>query len=227
MTPPIAFSREAQTKSDSGDTTTNNSDGDLESSMLSHNALKNPVQSSPDIISRSSMEVAAEFGTPEAEKSSKHGIKPDIVKDGLTEPHQVKSDAKNEAMLVSKVVSRESQELEDINVPKSKPRLGKIGGRGKPKKASDLSEPNDLPTEPKSISWRDRSQSTTLDTEEKPRPTIPFNPNPVRKGRASLPLESSSPQRETSQERANSRRERLKRDLEKNATTQAKRKRKF
>lgn len=227
MTPPITFSRKAQKKSDSEDTTADNSDGDLDSSVFNQNARKNSFQPSPDKISRSSMEVDAENGTFEAEGSRKPEIKPDIIKGGPTEPHQVKPDAKKKATLVSKVVSGESQDPDHKHVPKSKSRLGKIGGRGKPEKASDLSEPNDLPTEPQSISLRGRSQITTLDTEGKPSHTIPTNPNPLRKGGAGLPRGSPSPQRGTSQAHANSRREQLKRGLEKNGMTPAKKKRKF
>lgn len=119
-------------------------------------------------------------------------------------------------------------EIDAHNQPRaaSKPRakLGKIGGKGKlGKRDEPLSETGHAP--PAAASESSRFVDVGAHTE-----VGPFSKNRVeseRTGRMTIqPGESSLP-RETSQERANRNREKLKRELETKSHTGAKKKRKF
>ena len=216
-----------QTKSNQGDTTTDDSDGDLISGMLTDNAHKYPVQPSPDTLSRSSSAGEAEFGTFKSRDSSNHKIKPDISVDDSEKPNQANLENENEAIRTLRVTSLESDGMDDVPRPQTKSRLGKIGGRSKPIKPSDAGEHKELHCEPKYNPPQERRKLTTLDAEDKACPSLPSDSELLKKERASLALELSAPQRETSQERADHRRERLKRDLETTAMPPIRKKRKF
>lgn len=153
--------------------------------------------------------------------------KPDIAMGDSQKPKQASLEKTNEAMGTFRVTSPKSDNIDDVSVPQSKPRLGKIGGKSKPIKSSDPIEHRDLPFEPKSIPSRERRKLTALDAGDKTCLSLSSDTNPSKKERASLLHELPSPQRETSQERADHRREQLKRNLETAAATPTKKKRKF
>jgi hypothetical protein len=216
------------TKSVHGDTTTDESDKNLDSSVLDHNARKKSVQRSSAIFSRSSSAAKVDLSTLKAKKPSEHQIKPDVPTQGPLESHRANSDEEHNNMKFSKVAAPGSEDLGPRSTPKSKPKIGKIGGRGKLEKASDLSGPKNIAVEPKSIPSRNGRNTATLDTENKPVFALPADHvDPSRNRRGSLPPQSPSPPRETSQERANNRREHLKREIERNAKAGSKKKRKF
>ena len=107
----------------------------------------------------------------------------------------------------------------------SKPRIGKIGGktnmnteRGKPAVASPTRVTGPMITQVniEPVSDRTKQRRGTLKASE-----------PVRIGRPTVQTRSPSPMRETSQERANRKREQLKRELESKGQASAKKKRKF
>lgn len=224
----MRFNSLEQTNSIHGDTTTDESDKDLDSSILNHNAGKKPVQRSSTILSRSSSVAEADLSILKAENPRKCQIKPNIPTHGQSEYNRANSDEEHNAMDLPKVTTAGSENLSPRSSPKSKPKIGKIGGRGKPEKASDLSRPKIVSLEAKSIPSRGRKYPATLDTEVKPEFSLPADHvDSLRNKRTSLPPELPSPPRETSQERANSRREHLKRELERNAKAGSKKKRKF
>ncbi len=206
-----------QTRANSGDTTTDDSDG-----VLKSNSTKRAAYPSPNILSRSSTVGNAETRRPEAKNPVKHDFKHDLPAGRSSVSPNANLHEEKEAISMSMVTSSESEGLQVTAIPKSKPRLGKIGGRGKPGKVCDLSGPDNGSTKPYSRKAGD------LNIEERPCVTIPTDSvDSLRKGRASLPLDSPSPKRETSMERANNRREQLKRELEKNSVSHMKKKRKF
>ncbi len=206
-----------QTRASSEDTTTDDSDG-----VLKPNSSKRAAYPSPNILSRSSTVENAETGRLEIKKPAKYDSKRDFSTGRSSESPNANLHEEKEAITMSMVTSSESEGLQVTAIPKSKPRLGKIGGRGKPGKVSDLSGPENGSMEPYGRKVGDR------DIEERPCVIIPTDSvDPLRKGRASLSLHSPSPKRETSMERANNRREQLKRELEKNSVSQVRKKRKF
>lgn len=194
--------------------------------MLTDDARKNTVQKSPDTLSRSSSSKDAGFGKFKGEDPSNYKIKLEIPVGDLEKPNQANLEKKNEVNRKSRVTSPESDGIDDVPVPQSKSRLGKIGGRSTPIKASNPSERKDL-HETKSLPSRERGSSSALDAEDKTGFSLPSNPDLLSKEKASLPRKSPSPQRKTSQERADHRREQLKRNLESTAANTTKKKRKF
>lgn len=133
-------------------------------------------------------------------------------------------------------------------VPKSKPKLGRIGGKDKD---SSPDSPAVLTTKPKlgkiggkgklgksrgtgSVSSRNegavsnkREDPVSLKRETRDQTAVPRTLGPEAVGRmAQRPLEPSPP-RETSQERANKKREQLKRELESKSHAATKKKRRF
>ena len=108
---------------------------------------------------------------------------------------------------------------------KPKPRIGKIGGKtnfGTKSSQPALASPAKLagPIRPK-VNIRPDSDR------KNERESIIKASEPARVGRATVQARSSSPIRETSQERANRKREQLKRELESKGQAGAKKKRKF
>ena len=108
---------------------------------------------------------------------------------------------------------------------KPKPRIGKIGGKtnldtksSKPALASPAKVAG-----PMRIKVHTKSDSDRTNERE----SIPKASEPARVGRATVQPRSPSPTRETSQERANRKREKLKRELESKGQAGARKKRKF
>ena len=116
--------------------------------------------------------------------------------------------------------------IENSALPRSKAKLGKIGG--KPKNDRDQ-EPNldthriaKIPTSKQSVSSH-RSIENDVTKSESPNKDI----GSPRTGRAATQLELSSSPRESSQDRANRKREQLKRELESKSQAGTKKKRRF
>lgn len=105
-------------------------------------------------------------------------------------------------------------------VQKSKGILGKIGGRVKREKESEYEGP---PAIVKENSPRDNSTIGYLSSESRQF----TQPPPATVSSRALPQPQLSPPRETSQDRANSKREELKRQLESKGNANVKKKRKF
>lgn len=204
-----------------GDTTTDDSDEDLISGVVTDTARKNTVSISPNTISRSSSAGEARFRKSKGEDSTKNNLKSDSPENNSKEPKQFNLEKKNETMC------SESDGIDDVPAPKSKPRLGKIGGKGNLIKSSDPNEHKTSTFEANSIPSRDRRKPTALDGEDQAYLSLPSDSDQLRKERASFPEKLPSPQRETSQERADHRREQLKRDLEATSITPIRKKRKF
>ena len=108
---------------------------------------------------------------------------------------------------------------------KPKPRIGKIGGKtnfdtksSKPALASPAKVAGPMRTKVNTKTKSDRTNE---------RESILLPSGPARVGRATVQPRSPSPTRETSQERANRKREQLKRELESKGHAGAKKKRKF
>ncbi|KAL9103737.1 MAG: hypothetical protein Q9163_001241 [Psora crenata] len=106
-----------------------------------------------------------------------------------------------------------------------KSKLGKIGGKKKtaiPELASEVIEENH-PKHPRAL-----GDAVTLpDIKKDPPEMAPMTKPTHREARAEKPTKQPTPPRETSQERANRNRERLKRDLDAKSHTGLKKKRKF
>ena len=144
----------------------------------------------------------------------------DIVTASSSEGDGMESD--NQAMLAPKLgLDDKTRKI----VAKPKPRIGKIGGNtnlgtesSKPAVANPTKVTGPMKTgentEPGSNGMKERE--SILKTSE-----------PTRVGRPTAQPRSSSPTRETSQERANRKREQLKRELESKGQAGAKKKRKF
>lgn len=189
--------------------------------MLTNNARKNEAPLSPDTLSRSSNAGETESRTFKGEDSMNHKFKPENPVISFQKPKQIDQEKKN------KEICSGSDDIDDVPVPKSKKKLGKIGGNINLMKSDDPNEHKNPPLESKSIPSRDRRTIAPLDTEDKANFSLPSDSDLPRKKRASIPEKSPSPQRETSQERADHRREQLKRVLEATSGTAIKKKRKF
>lgn len=133
-------------------------------------------------------------------------------------------------------------------VPKSKPKPGKIGGKGKDSSPKIPAVPTSKPKLGK-IGGKAKlgkigstgSVASQYDGATSKRPGNPVSPEPEAigqnaapkiserqsRGRADLPLREPSYPRETSQERANRKREQLKRELESKSQVVTKKKRRF
>ena len=203
-----------------GDTTTDDSDGDVISSVSTDNARKHKASLSVDTLSRSSSASKSEFRTLKGEDSTQHHVKTDISVINSEKPKQIDQEKKKEEM------RSERDGIDDVLVPKSKSKLGKIGGKSNFTKSSNSNE-HDLPSfESSSIPSRDSRKHATLDAQDKVNFSLSSDPDSLRKV-VNFPEKSPFPQRETSQERANHRREQLKRDLEATSATAIRKKRKF
>ena len=128
----------------------------------------------------------------------------------------------NQHMLVSEPVLDDKT---SSTTTKPKPRIGKIGGKNNPDTKSTkpaLVSPAKLGG---SMGTKMNSRPDTDRTNE--RESIVKASEPARVGRVTVQPRSPSPIRETSQERANRKREQLKRELESKGQAGAKKKRKF
>lgn len=109
-------------------------------------------------------------------------------------------------------------------VPTSKPKLGKIGGKGKLGKVGGTGSVYD---QNKGIPANRPEGRVSPKCEARDETAASKSSEPERKGRTvEQPLEPSPP-RETSQERANRKREQLKRELERKSQAASKKKRRF
>lgn len=187
-------------------------------------SVQSSVRPSSEIFSRSNIAVEAESHTSEAEKYRNHQAQPNICESDPQTLHQANPGIENEATPISTITSHKAKDEGSTLMPKPKPRLGKIGGIGKLKAISDLRESDRLPDAPKSTPLRDTREVTTDKTSSLSRTA---DIDSLRSAQVSLPRKSISPQPETSHERADNRRDQLKRDLAKNSMTQARKKRKF
>lgn len=110
------------------------------------------------------------------------------------------------------------------DVPKIKGRLGRIGGKTKPETQSKIKE--------KAISKRpagldDTTKTSFVDTAGQDEEPVPADIRSETAGRVMTLPKASASRRETSQERANNKREQLKRRLENKSNATVKKKRKF
>ena len=141
----------------------------------------------------------------------------DVVTASSSEGDEMDSD--NQAMVAPKLG------LDDKKMAKPKSRIGKIGGKinsgtesSKPAGANPIKV-----TGPTKIGENTEPGSIRM----KQREPILKPSEPTRVGRPTMQPPSSSPIRETSQERANRKREQLKRELESKCEAGAKKKRKI
>lgn len=103
------------------------------------------------------------------------------------------------------------------SMPKPRGKLGRIGGKTKPEKRSEL---KDKPVSGRPTVLDDKIRATSVDTKGKEEDRVPADIG-LTSPKASLT------RRETSQERANNKREQLKRQLENKSNATVKKKRKF
>ena len=111
---------------------------------------------------------------------------------------------------------------ESRSIPKSKPKLGKIGGKAKSNIQREV-QSSTFESEPTKLERLQDGNQQEADTIERKRPT-------AQNGRPTSSTEYSktpSPPRATSEERANRKREQLKRELESKSQKAVKKKRKF
>ncbi len=128
----------------------------------------------------------------------------------------------NQHMVASKPVLNDKT---SSTAAKPKPRIGKIGGKANLDKESSkpaVASPANV-AGPMKTKVNAKPDSDTMNERE----SILKASEPARVGRATVQPRSPSPTRETSQERANRKRERLKRELESKGQAGAKKKRKF
>ena len=118
----------------------------------------------------------------------------------------------------------ENQLSQSPDVPKSKSKLGKIGGKKKVEIAghSPKTEPVVHPTFDTQLTGNEATPRVPQSAVQ----TSPTLKGELR-GRATTPAKSASPTRETSEERANRNREQLKHKLDNKAQAGTKKKRKF
>lgn len=109
-------------------------------------------------------------------------------------------------------------------LPKSKGKLGRIGGRTKPEK---LSESKYKPISGGPNVLDDTSRAASVDIEGKEEGQVPADIGSTTVVGVLNPPKASVTRRETSQERANNKREQLKRQLENKSSATVKKKRKF
>lgn len=113
---------------------------------------------------------------------------------------------------------------EILAVPTLKPRLGKIGGKGKPGKVGGTES---VSSQNEGAASNKPEESVSPKREARMQTAAATTFDPESRGRtAQQPLEPSFP-RETSQERANRKREQLKRELESKSQAATKKKRRF
>ena len=106
-------------------------------------------------------------------------------------------------------------------IPTSKPKLGKIGGKGKGGGVGLLSSQNE------STAWKKQEDIVSSKQEATDPHAAPKSMEPERRGRTAEQPPEPSPPRETSQERADRKRAQLKRELENKSHTAVKKKRRF
>ena len=106
-------------------------------------------------------------------------------------------------------------------IPTSKPKLGKIGGKGKGGGVGLVSSQN------KSTAWKNEEDIASSKQEATDSLAAPTSREPERRGRTAEQPPEPSPPRETSQERADRKRAQLKRELENKSHTAVKKKRRF
>ena len=156
----------------------------------------------------------------------------DLDDDGLTgSASEVdKSPAKSHVMPKSKQKlgkiggKRKDSSPEPPAIPLSKPKLGKIGGKGKIGRlggAGTVSNQNEGRASTK------QEDIVNPKREVRDQNAVPKPVEPERRGRNVEQPPEPSPPRETSQERANRKREQLKRELENKSQAAVKKKRRF
>ena len=106
-------------------------------------------------------------------------------------------------------------------IPKSKPKLGKIGGKGKGDGVGLVSSQN------KSTAWKNQEDIASSKQGETDPLAAPMSMEPERRGRTAEQPPEPSPPRETSQEKADRKRAQLKRELENKSHAAVKKKRRF
>lgn len=118
----------------------------------------------------------------------------------------------------------QSESPKSPEMPKSKGKLGRIGGKTNPEKRREL---KDKPISGRLPVLDDTSRATSVDTESKKKEQAPRETASAAVGRILTQPRASVTPRETSQERANNKREQLKRQLETKSNATVKKKRKF
>lgn len=109
-------------------------------------------------------------------------------------------------------------------MPKPRGKLGRIGGKTKPEKRSEL---KDKPVGGRPIVLDDKIRAASFDTKGKEDDRVPADIGSTAVDRVLTSPKASLTRRETSQERANNKREQLKRQLENESNAAVKKKRKF
>ena len=106
-------------------------------------------------------------------------------------------------------------------IQKSRPKLGKIGGKGRGGGIGTVS------SQDVSTAWKDQEDIASSKQETTDPLAAPTSMEPERRGRTAEQPPEPSPPRETSQERADRKRAQLKRELENKSHTAVKKKRRF
>ena len=115
--------------------------------------------------------------------------------------------------------------LHEVTSLKARPRLGRIGGKAKGNKESETLNQTDILEQ---IRSHESNEVDTMQAEESERHLLnPEISESTRIARTSVRSKSPSGPRETSQERANIKRETLKRELESKSNARVRKKRKF
>lgn len=202
---------------DKDDSTTDESDGDLQSA----NSKPLPSCTADTVVSgyvNDSKGILSEPMDLDDDDLTAHASD---IDNGSAKTHLVS----NSKQRLGKIGGKEKDSSPQISAaPTLKPKLGKIGGKnklGKSGGAGSVSSQNEVaaskkpedPASPKSETKDQNAARKVLEPERRSR-TVQQTPEP-------------SPPRETSQERANKKREQLKRELESKSQAATKKKRRF
>lgn len=109
-------------------------------------------------------------------------------------------------------------------VTKSKGKLGRIGGKTKPEKRTELT---DKPISGRSTVFDDTNKAASVDSEGEEDEQVPADTSSSTVGRVLASPKASVTHRESPQKKANNKREQLKRQLENKSNSTVKKKRKF
>lgn len=146
-----------------------------------------------------------------------------IVNNPATENHGMPRAKPRLGKIGGRIIDREPSNPPDV--PETKIRLGKIGVKSKPGR---MGASEAVPKESEAaLSNTRRDNVSPKKEQEKKSLSVPAIAGMERAGRVSQRPQSLSPPRETSQERANRKRELLKRELENKSQAAKKKKRKF
>ncbi len=215
-------SRRPSPKSADGDSTTDDGDGELVSSKIVSKPQRRGSVSIADAKDAYSQVHSASSpkSKPAIELTSGNW---EIMDDGALSRNLAGKDRRQEESISDSADAANEEQYETHLAPKSKAKLGKIGGK---KRVQE--EPRELPSKP-----INDNHAPNLKLLRSPSADVGSSNNRDHRttgtewiGRAAIKPKSPS-SRETSQERANRKRAELKRNLEDKSKSTAKKKRKF